>query len=392
MANREVNLTKRVRTAAGLRYCPAVRSANGRVKPDVVMVNGKAEAHPEGAYYLEWRDKGKRIRLSVGKDAQSAAAMRLSKETELNNGNGTVPIITSNGHRSLTASVSKYLEEVELTKKPKTHAAYATALDYFLESCRKPNLEAIDRTDLLKFAAFLRDEKEQSPRSCWNKFSNVMTFLKAQGIRGLTRKNDWPKYVEEEPEIYEREDLDTLFAACDADEKMWFEFFLMTGMREQEVMYCYWSDINLNVRFKDGAVGGVVRVTHKPDRNWTPKAYKEREIPIPPRLVNSLKEWKKKSRKNCNLVFPTAGCNPKLNFLDELKVVAERAKLDKREFWLHKFRATFATRHLQEGVDLRTVQVWLGHTDIESTMRYLKPSRSQQVHAMVSKTFAWMDR
>ena len=393
MANREVNLTKRVVTQQGKRYCPAVLAATGRIKPDFVLITGKPERHPEGAYYISWYEGSRLKRLSVGKDAQDAATQRLRKQAELNAANNGVAIIPqngNNGHRSLATSIAAYLDEVQLTKKPKTHAAYSTALAYFAESCRKLSLDAIDRTDLLKFAAFLRDEKEQAPRSCWNKFSNVMTFLKAQGIRGLTRKHDWPKYVEEEPEIYEREELDTLFAACDADEKMWFEFFLMTGMREQEVMYCYWSDINLNVRFKDGAVGGVVRVTHKPDRNWTPKAYKEREVPIPPPLVNSLKEWKKKSNKNCNLVFPTAGCNPKLNFLDELKAVAERAKLDKHDFWLHKFRATFATRHLQEGVDLRTVQVWLGHTDIESTMRYLKPSRSQQVHAMVSKTFAWV--
>jgi len=30
------------------------------------------------------------------------------------------------------------------------------------------------------------------------------------------------------------------------------------------------------------------------------------------------------------------------------------------------------------GVDLRTVQQWLGHSDMESTMRYLKPSRERQ--------------
>ena len=58
--------------------------------------------------------------------------------------------------------------------------------------------------------------------------------------------------------------------------------------------------------------------------------------------------------------------------------MAERAKLDKDNFWLHKFRATFATRCLWAGVDLRTVQQWLGHSDMECTMRYLKPSRSQQ--------------
>ena len=38
----------------------------------------------------------------------------------------------------------------------------------------------------------------------------------------------------------------------------------MTGEREQEVMHCYWSDINFTA--------ATVRVTHKPDLGWTPKA------------------------------------------------------------------------------------------------------------------------
>src|ERR1700682_2613852 len=57
-------------------------------------------------------------------------------------------------------------------------------------------------------------------------------------------------------------------------------------------------------------------------------------------------------------------------------------------FWLHKFRATFATWSLWAGVDLRTVQQWLAHSDMESTMRYLKPSRSQQVREKVNEIFA----
>jgi integrase len=70
------------------------------------------------------------------------------------------------------------------------------------------------------------------------------------------------------------------------------------------------------------------------------------------------------------------------------KAVAERAKLDKENFWLHKFRATFATWALWAGVDLRSVQQWLGHSDMESTMRYLKPSRSQKVREKVNEIFA----
>jgi integrase/recombinase XerD len=380
--NREVNLTKRVQTPHGWRYCTVILSANGRVKPDLVIVTGKQETHKEGAYYLEWRECSKRVRLSVGKDPADASARCQRKEAELNAVNNGVSIVPDgqNGHRSVAAAVADFLDETKLTKKPKTLSAYSTALAYFVESCHKLNLEEIERRDLLKFSAFLRDEKDQAPRSVYNKFENVMTFLKAQGIRGLIGKNDWPRFTEEEPEIYEQEELKKLFAKCDAEERLWYEFFLMTGMREQEVMYTYWSDVNLAAH--------TVRVSHKPDRGWTPKAYKEREIPIPSKLAKSLKAWKAKSDNACSLVFQTAGCNPKLDFLDSLKAVAERAKLDKENFWLHKFRATFATWSLWAGVDLRTVQQWLGHSDMESTMRYLKPSRSQHVRDKVNEIFA----
>ncbi len=276
-------------------------------------------------------------------------------------------------------AVEQFLEETKLTKKPKTLSAYTTALNYFTESCHKVNVADIERKDLLKFSAFLRDEKDQAPRSVHNKFETVMSFLKANGVRGLVSKNDRPRYTEEEPETYEDDELDALFAACDADERLWFEFFLMTGMREQEAMYAYWSDINI--------AHATVRVTHKPDRGWTPKAYKEREIPIPESLLQSLKTRKTNANKTCNLIFPTAGCKPKLNFLDDLKAVAERAKLDPENFWLHKFRATFATRHLQSGIDLRTVQSWLGHSDLESTLRYLKPARGAGMRDKVNSTW-----
>ena len=385
MANtqsREVNLTKRVQTPRGMRYCPVVLGSNGRIRPDVVLVNSRPERHSEGSYYIEWREKGRRVRLSVGKDAQDAAARRQRKETELAAMNNGVSILPEpgNGHRSVAAGVADFLEETELTKKPKTLAAYTTALNYFTESCRKLYLHEVDRYDLLKFSSFLRDEKMQSPRSVYNKFETVMTFLKANGIRGLVGKNDWPRYTEEEPEMFEHEELEKLFKACTDEERLWFEFFLMTGMREQEVMYTYWSDVNF--------AASTVRVSHKPDRNWTPKAYKEREIPIPAKLVKKLKSRKAKSDKTCGLVFPTSGCNPKLDFLDCLKDCAERAELNKEDFWLHKFRSTFATRCLWAGVDLRTVQQWLGHSDMESTMRYLKPSRSQRVREKVNEIFA----
>jgi hypothetical protein len=52
--NREVNLTKRIRLSDGTtRFCTVLLAANGRVKPDYVLVDGKPEHHPEGRYYID---------------------------------------------------------------------------------------------------------------------------------------------------------------------------------------------------------------------------------------------------------------------------------------------------------------------------------------------------
>jgi integrase/recombinase XerD len=157
MPNRQVNLTKRVQTPQGMRYCAVVLSANGRVKPDYVHVNDHEERHPEGAYYLEWREGSKRVRVSVGKDAQDAATRRQRKEAELNAVNNGIAVVpeNGNGHRSLAATIADYLDEVKITKKPKTLAAYSKALDYFAESCHKMNLQEIERGDLLKVLRIL---------------------------------------------------------------------------------------------------------------------------------------------------------------------------------------------------------------------------------------------
>jgi integrase/recombinase XerD len=54
-------------------------------------------------------------------------------------------------------------------------------------------------------------------------------------------------------------------------------------------------------------------------------------------------------------------------------------------WFLHKFRHTYATRHLQDGIDIRTIQQWLGHRDIASTMVYLKGVRNRDVQARLNK-------
>lgn len=70
---------------------------------------------------------------------------------------------------------------------------------------------------------------------------------------------------------------------------------LLLAYRGFEVIYTYWSDVNL--------AEATVRMSHKADRGWSPKAYKEGEIPIPAKLVKNLKAWKGRADKACKGVL-----------------------------------------------------------------------------------------
>jgi integrase len=240
----------------------------------------------------------------------------------------------------LDAAMDAYLTEICSSRKKKTHQAYTVALRYFYECVGNKPINEITRGDLVKFSVFLREEKEQSPRTCWNKFSNVMSFLKHHDVKPKIKPHDWPKFVEEEPEIYDQETLDKFFAACDDDELLLFEFFLQTGMREQEVIYA--TD-----RCVDFA-NYTISVKRNPQHGWTPKMYKERTIPVPKALVNKLKRVLVVRGKG-GLLFPTKNGLPKFDFLDMAKAIAKRAGIDESEVWLHKFRATFCTRACGRG-------------------------------------------
>lgn len=64
-----------------------------------------------------------------------------------------------------------------------------------------------------------------------------------------------------------------------------------------------------------------------------------------------------------------------------------REQQECERWFLHKFRATFATSCLQGGLDLVTVQRLLGHSDLKSTMRYLVPARGNAVQDKVNAVF-----
>jgi len=307
---------------------------------------------------------------------------KLRKEAELSavsHGIALVPQGELDKRRKLDVAVVHFLEETALNKKPKTLNAYTNSLKYFAESCGKTYLEEIDRLCLLRFASYLRESKEQEPRTVRNNFANVMTFLRSQGITGIARKGDWPVFTHANVETYERADLDKFFAVCDRNERLLFEFLLMTGMREQEAIHTTWRDVN--------PTHGTVSMRWKSAFGWTPKAYREREIPVPSKLIRALELAKPVGVSPQALLFPTSTGLRNWHMLEACKAVAKRAGFDPEDWFLHKFRATFATMHLQSGVDLATVQNWMGHKDLASTMRYLKSARNEHVRQKVNATF-----
>src|SRR5215470_5968303 len=61
--------------------------------------------------------------------------------------------------------------------------------------------------------------------------------------------------------------------------------------------------------------------------------------------------------------------------LRRLKKVAERGGI--KNTTLHKFRHTYATRLLEDGCDIVTVQHLLGHSDLKTTRKYLSPDQER---------------
>src|SRR5438067_12529424 len=174
----KVNLTKYVRVGDDRwRFCPIVTSANGRIKPDYVLVAGQPELHREGAYYIDWYEKGSRRRRSVGKNAIEAHAQQQRHVQLLRNkalGIEVVCVEQDLDGASVSESCAEFLEEVRHRSRPKTHQQYSLALRYFQECCPDKLVTEVGRSDLLKMLAFMRDEKKLSKRTSWTKLNVVV--------------------------------------------------------------------------------------------------------------------------------------------------------------------------------------------------------------------------
>ena len=117
------------------------------------------------------------------------------------------------------------------------------------------------------------------------------------------------------------------------------------------------------------------------------KGGKDRDVPLSPALLEILREYWR-WRKPKLYLFPTRTCSRSLDQPISDKTVwiacseaARQAGISKRVN-PHTLRHSWATHLLEDGTDLRTIQVLLGHGDLETTAQYLHLSQ-RHLHGLL---------
>src|SRR5215472_19204228 len=81
MANKAVTLYRYCRTEDGWKHLPAAMSANGKVKPDTVIIAGNERKYPQGYYELRATENGKRVWKRIeGNATEALAAQKVAQK------------------------------------------------------------------------------------------------------------------------------------------------------------------------------------------------------------------------------------------------------------------------------------------------------------------------
>ena len=382
---KRVRIIKKIRENAGVWRFISLDKVKGRYIWD----------KRPGYYFIEWWEGRKRKRSLVGLtptqaiDAQRRKSNELIGELITLNG-GAVPSAPKEGTATLISdAVRMFLDHIKVHSpdKPNTHRRYQKVLEHIERVLGKRKyVEAITRADIDDYKAARSKETSQqhksriiTPSTINYEIRVLRTFFYflAQE-RGLPIENPCARFnalkdpqtkAKRRPPTYSQKELDRLFAKCDPFEKAAFATLLLTGIREEELYFLTWEDADL----KD-ADNASICVT--PKEGFSPKDYEERTLPIPKELAGMLKNLP----HTAVWVFPNKNGGRTNHLLRRLKEIAEEAEVQNAT--LHKFRHTYATRLLESGTDIVTVQMLMGHSDIETTRQYLNPDETLKRQAV----------
>lgn len=161
--------------------------------------------------------------------------------------------------------------------------------------------------------------------------------------------------------ILTREEEAKLLNACDEPKCKHLRTIIIcaldTGMRQGEILKLRWSDIDLE--------NGLITV-----RAFNTKTMKERTVSITTRLRLELEHLWKSSKKDIDaLVFGISD-----NVKNSFTTVRDKAKLNDLRF--HDLRHTHATRLDDLGFTLAKIANQLGHTQLQTTLRYVNRDKT----------------
>lgn len=284
------------------------------------------------------------------------------------------------GRIRIADAAEEFISELRaLDRKKHSVSVYENTLRNFQESCRKEFIDEITRKDILGFLGWMRANLQvrvpgSENATYKNKLGHLRTFLGRHGgvqllkkdhnDSGLLFRSDVPKTMKRKPKKYEQSTITTLLDKADVDERDYLEFLLWSGFRDEEVQYLLFSDLNFRTN--------TAMVQAKPQFNWKPKDYEEREITLPTPVMKRLKDrMGRMQAEPKDLVFPNGDCRPDSHLIYRLHAVAKKAGLNlKGKRAGHMFRKTAGSR-VARAEGLPAAMEFLGHSNIATTALYL---------------------
>ena len=268
-----------------------------------------------------------------------------------------------------------YLKFLEVDKKApnNTLQSYKRDLVQFENYLRENDIKYNKATeqDIKNYIDFLT-QNGKKPRTISRTIASIRAFYVYEMKMNKVKENPTehiqsPKIEKKAPCVLSENEISALLQQPNSDlkgirDKAMLEFAYASGMRVSEIIALNIED----VIFEEGIV--VCK-----NRN------KKRMIPLGKMCINALKDYVDNARgiliktdKEKALFVNINGKRlTRQGFWKIIKYYQEQANITK-DITPHTLRHSFATHLLQNGADLKSIQMMLGHSDISSTQVYMQ--------------------
>jgi integrase len=280
----------------------------------------------------------------------------------------------------LTTEAATYIERTRKSKKYKTYKGYMDAVEFFLSTCKKTHLDELTRDDMIALKEALKSE--YASQTVFSMFMKVLTFLNDCHIDKQVHPDVWIQRKDrpvnvakrnaknKKYPVYSEDEFAAMLSVADATEYALLYFLAGGGLRIGEAAVAQWSDIDWDAK--------TVTVREKPEFDFTPIDYECRTVELADIVLDALQAIRADASDR-SMLFPAPEGGIDRHLEDRVIVpIIERAnakgfKVKRPEKPAHALRVLFACRLSQTGVDIETIRVALGHSDITTTQIYLRP-------------------